>query len=163
VLPANEAGDLWVRGAQVSGEYVGLGSMLDADGWFPTRDRGWLDADGYLFIEGRTDDTIIRGGENIAPAEIEDVLVRHPAIKEAAVVGVPDDEWGERIAAAIVLHPGAEADPEEIRSWTRGKLRGSKTPDTIAIWPELPYNQLGKLLRRDVVSALLAGAIPAPS
>ena len=160
VRPANEPGDLWVRGAQVSGEYVGLGSMLDPEGWFPTRDRGWLDDEGYLFIEGRTDDTIIRGGENVAPAEIEDVLVRHPAIKEAAVVGVPDDEWGERIAAAVVLESGAKADAGEIREWTRGQLRGSKTPDTIVFWPELPYNQLGKLLRRDIVSALLAGVAP---
>jgi acyl-CoA synthetase (AMP-forming)/AMP-acid ligase II len=163
LLPPHVPGDLWVRGAQVSGEYVGLGSSLDAEGWFPTRDRGWLDDEGYLFIEGRTDDTIIRGGENIAPAEIEDVLVRHPLVKEAAVVGIPDDEWGERIAAVVVLEPGVDLDGEEIRQWSRGLLRGSKTPDTVTVWPELPYNQLGKLLRRDVVSALLAGMLPAVS
>jgi acyl-CoA synthetase (AMP-forming)/AMP-acid ligase II len=156
----NVAGALWVRGAQVSGEYVGLGSSLDAEGWFHTRDLAWVDDDGYLFIEGRTDDTIIRGGENIAPAEIEDVLVRHPAVKEAAVVGVPDEEWGERIAAVIVAKPGVVADSAEIREWARKQLRGSKTPDTIAIWPELPYNQLGKLLRRDVISALVADTTP---
>lgn len=160
LLPANVAGDLWVRGAQVSGEYVGVGSVLDPDGWFYTRDRGWLDDEGYLFIEGRTDDTIIRGGENIAPAEIEDVLVQHPAVKDAAVVGVPDDQWGEQICAAVVLKPNAQADSAEIRSWARSQLRGSKTPETIAIWPELPYNHLGKLLRRDVMSALIAGTTP---
>ncbi|HVV29407.1 MAG TPA: AMP-binding protein [Mycobacteriales bacterium] len=163
VLPAGEPGALWVRGAQVSGEYVGQGSLLDADGWFHTRDRGWLDDEGYLFIEGRTDDTIIRGGENVAPAEIEDVLVEHPAVKEAAVVGIPDDEWGERIAAVVVANPGMQADGDQIREWARGRLRGSKTPDSITVWPELPYNQLGKLLRRDVVSALLAGTTPAPA
>jgi acyl-CoA synthetase (AMP-forming)/AMP-acid ligase II len=162
-LPANVSGDLWVRGAQVSGEYIGLGSLLDADGWFPTRDRGWLDDDGYLFIEGRTDDTIIRGGENIAPAEIEDVLLRHPSVKEAAVVGVPDDEWGEQIRAAVVLVPGVQIEGAEIQQWARGQLRGSKTPELIAIWPELPYNQLGKLLRRDVASALLAATHPTAS
>ena len=161
-LTANEPGDLWVRGAQVSGEYVGLGSMLDADGWFPTRDRGFLDDEGYLFIEGRYDDTIIRGGENIAPAEIEDVLVRHPAVREAAVVGIPDDEWGERIGAVVIAHDGMTIDPEEVRAWCRARLRGSKTPDTVVSWPELPYNQLGKLLRRDVVGALLSGTIAAP-
>jgi acyl-CoA synthetase (AMP-forming)/AMP-acid ligase II len=75
-LPAGIAGDIHVRGEQVSGEYRGAGSALDDDGWFATRDRGWVDEDGYLFVEGRTDDTIIRGGENIAPAEIEDVLLR---------------------------------------------------------------------------------------
>ena len=73
-------GEIWVRGEQVSGEYLGLGGSLDDEGWFPTRDRGWVDEDGYLFIEGRADDTIIRGGENIAPAEIEDVLLQHPGV-----------------------------------------------------------------------------------
>lgn len=157
----NTAGALWVRGAQVSGEYVGLGSSLDPEGWFHTRDRGWVDDEGYLFIEGRTDDTIIRGGENVAPAEIEDVLVHHPGVKEAAVVGVPDEEWGERIAAVIVPNAGAEIDPNEIRAYARKHLRGSKTPDTVAVWPELPYNQLGKLLRREIISALVAETTPA--
>ncbi len=78
VLPAGEVGEISVRGEQVSGEYLGQGTALDDDGWFPTRDRGWIDDEGYLFIEGRSDDTIIRGGENIAPAEIEDVLLEHP-------------------------------------------------------------------------------------
>ncbi len=161
VVGPNMSGALWVRGAQVSGEYVGLGSSLDEQGWFHTRDQGWIDDDGYLFIEGRTDDTIIRGGENIAPAEIEDVLIRHPGVKDVAVVGLPDDEWGERIAAVVVADTGVDLDGEEIRSWARQRLRGSKTPDLVAIWPELPYNQLGKLLRREVVSALVAGAAPA--
>ena len=102
-LPAGETGELWVRGAQVAGEYVGLGTRLDADGWFPTRDRARIDADGYLFVEGRDDDTIIRGGENIAPAEVEDVLLTHPAVRDAAVVGLPDEEWGQRICAVVVV------------------------------------------------------------
>ena len=92
---------IFVRGEQIAGEYA-TGSLLDADGWFCTRDRGCVDADGYLFIEGRADDTIIRGGENIAPAEIEEVLLPHPAVAEACVVGLPDDEWGQRIAAVVV-------------------------------------------------------------
>ena len=105
-LPTGTAGDIYVRGDQVSGEYRGAGSVLDGNGWFATRDRGWVDEDGYLFVEGRTDDTIIRGGENIAPAEIEDVLLEHSAVVEAAVVGVPDEHWGQEIAAAVVLRPG---------------------------------------------------------
>ncbi len=103
-----------MRGEQVSGEYVGTGSFCDADGWFPTRDAGWLDEDGYLYIEGRADDTIIRGGENIAPAEIEDVLLRHPAVLDAAAVGLPDEQWGQRIAAAVTLRPGSDAEPDEL-------------------------------------------------
>ena len=89
--PAGVAGAVVVRGEQVSGEYVGS-SGVDREGWFATNDRDWLDEDGYLFIEGRADDTIIRGGENVAPAEIEDVLLRHPGVAQCAVVGVPDDE-----------------------------------------------------------------------
>ena len=153
-VPTGTVGEIWVRGPQVSGQYMGLGSSLDGDGWFPTRDSGRLDADGYLFIEGRNDDTIIRGGENIAPAEIEDVLVRHSAVKDAGVVGIPDDEWGERIAAVVVLKDSAVADEEDVRQWARSHLRGSKTPDIVVIWPELPYNALGKLLRREMAAAL---------
>jgi acyl-CoA synthetase (AMP-forming)/AMP-acid ligase II len=147
-------GNLYVRGAQVSGEYLGHGSALDSDGWFATRDRASIDADGYLFIEGRADDTIIRGGENIAPADIEDVLLQHPAVRDAAVCGIADDEWGERIAAVLVLHTGADLDAAEFRAWARDRLRGSKTPDIIKIWDALPYTTTGKLVRRDLAVAL---------
>jgi acyl-CoA synthetase (AMP-forming)/AMP-acid ligase II len=143
-------GDVVVRGDQVSGEYVGAPTGADGGGWFPTRDRGWLDDDGYLFVEGRSDDTIIRGGENIAPAEIEDVLLRHDAVSECAVVGVADDEWGQRIAAAVVLRPGRTASPGELRSWANLHLRSAKTPDVVEIRAELPYTDTGKLLRREV-------------
>jgi acyl-CoA synthetase (AMP-forming)/AMP-acid ligase II len=148
--PPDVLGDVLVRGEQVSGEYVG-GSAVEGEGWFPTRDRGWIDAEGYLFIEGRADDTIIRGGENIAPAEIEDVLMRHPSVKECAVVGVADDEWGQRIAAAVVLvRDDAPIESEELRDWVREQLRSSKTPDVIEIRTMLPYTDSGKLLRREV-------------
>jgi acyl-CoA synthetase (AMP-forming)/AMP-acid ligase II len=155
-LPAGQPGDLWVRGAQVSGEYAGIGSALDDEGWYPTRDRAWLDADGYLFIEGRTDDTIIRGGENIAPAEIEDVLLQHPAVRDVAVVGLPDDEWGERITAVVVGVPGTVIRSSDLSSYARGRLRSSRTPDEFVFWPELPHNATGKLLRSEVVGRLLA-------
>ncbi|MFJ5306471.1 class I adenylate-forming enzyme family protein [Streptomyces sp. NPDC088350] len=144
-----ETGLVFVRGDQISGEYGGR-SALDADSWFPTRDRGRLDADGYLFIEGRADDTIIRGGENIAPAEIEDVLVAHPGIVEAAVIGVPDPEWGQRIVAVVV----GEGDPSEVRQWVKDRLRSSKTPDTIVFRAELPKTETGKLLRRTLLAEL---------
>ena len=149
-LPVGEVGEIFVRGEQVSGEYLGQAGGVDDEGWFATRDRGWLDDDGYLFIEGRGDDTIIRGGENIAPAEIEEVLLRHPAIAECAVVGVPDDEWGQRIAAAVVAREGAAVDVDEVKAFVRERLRGSKTPDTVAVVDELPYTETGKLLRRIV-------------
>jgi acyl-CoA synthetase (AMP-forming)/AMP-acid ligase II len=150
-VPAGGRGEIFVRGEQVSGEYA-TGAVLDADGWFPTRDRGWVDEDGYLFIEGRNDDTIIRGGENIAPSEIEEALLAHPAIAECAVVGVADDEWGQRIAAAIVTRAGCELDAEAVRDFARRSLRSSKTPEVVSFVDALPYTETGKLLRRTVPS-----------
>ncbi|MFI6361218.1 class I adenylate-forming enzyme family protein [Nocardia sp. NPDC050630] len=146
---AGEIGLVFVRGEQISGEYGGR-SALDDEGWFPTRDLGRLDADGYLFIEGRADDTIIRGGENIAPAEIEDVLLEYPGITEAAVIGVPDPEWGQRLVAVLV----GVGEPEEIKQWVRTRLRSSKTPDTIVFRSELPKTETGKLLRRNLVTEM---------
>lgn len=144
-----ETGLVFVRGEQISGEY-GERSVLDADGWFPTRDRGRLDADGFLFIAGRADDTIIRGGENIAPAEIEDVLVTCPGIVEAAVIGLPDTEWGQRLVAVVV----GEGEQAGIRQWVADRLRSSKTPDTIVFRTELPKTETGKLLRRSLLAEL---------
>jgi acyl-CoA synthetase (AMP-forming)/AMP-acid ligase II len=151
-----DAGDIYVRGEQVAGEYVGAAG--NSDGWFATRDRGHLDAEGYLFIEGRADDTIIRGGENIAPAEIEDVLLQHASVAECAVVGVDDEEWGQRIAAAVVLVDRSQATPEELQAHARSLLRGSKTPDVIEVVDSLPYTDTGKLLRRVVREQLSEAA-----
>jgi acyl-CoA synthetase (AMP-forming)/AMP-acid ligase II len=158
-LHGGAAGDIYVRGAQVSGEYRDQGTVLDDDGWFATRDRGWIDDEGYLFVEGRTDDTIIRGGENIAPAEIEDVLLTHDAVAQAAVVGIPDQRWGQDIAAAVVLRPGRTAEPEDLRDWVRTRLRGSKTPALIVFRDTLPHTATGKILRRELLSEL---ATPLP-
>jgi acyl-CoA synthetase (AMP-forming)/AMP-acid ligase II len=149
-------GEIFVRGEQVSGEYAGRDSQLDGAGWFPTRDRGFVDDEGYLFIEGRSDDTIIRGGENIAPAEIEEVLLRHPDIAQCAVVGVPDDEWGQRIAAVVVTRDGGRLDAGAVQEFARAALRSSKTPDVVTFADALPYTETGKLLRR-VVRDQLAG------
>jgi len=148
-VPVGETGLVFVRGGQIAGEYAGR-SVLDADGWFATRDRGRLDAEGYLFIEGRADDTIIRGGENIAPAEIEDVLLAHPGVLEAAVLGLPDPEWGQRLVAVIV----GSGDPAEIRQWVKGRLRSAKTPDLIVFRDTLPRTDTGKLLRRTLLAEL---------
>jgi acyl-CoA synthetase (AMP-forming)/AMP-acid ligase II len=162
-LPVGAAGDIHVRGEQVSGEYRGAGSLLDGEGWFATRDRGWVDEDGYLFVEGRTDDTIIRGGENIAPAEIEDVLLEHPAVAEATVLGMPDEHWGQEIAAAVVLRPGHEVGTEELRHWARTRLRGSKTPALLVVRDALPQTSTGKVLRRELLADLLSAEQAATS
>lgn len=156
VLGPGETGELYVRGEQVAGRYTDIGSVLDADGWFPTKDIASLDEDGYLYIGGRSDDTIIRGGENIAPAEIEDVLVEHPRVREVAVVGPEDPEWGQIIVAVVVPESGAAPDPDELRSFVRGQLRGSRTPDRIVFRDQLPVNALGKVLRRELIDELRA-------
>jgi acyl-CoA synthetase (AMP-forming)/AMP-acid ligase II len=151
-----EKGEICVRGEQVSGEYLGRGTLLSGDGWFATRDGGWLDEAGYLFVEGRIDDVIVRGGENLSPGEIEDVLLDHDAVSDAAVVGVPDEQWGEGVAAAIVLKSGASATVGELQDWVKQHLRSSRVPQRIEFRDELPYNETGKLLRRQV-RAELAG------
>lgn len=154
VLGPDEVGELFVRGEQVSGRYTGIGSVLDADGWFATRDTASIDADGYLYIGGRSDDTIIRGGENIAPAEIEDVLIEHDAVHQVAVVGLEDAEWGQLICAVVVPVVGASLDAEELRQYARVRLRGSRTPDRVVFVGGLPTTPTGKILRRVIVEQL---------
>jgi acyl-CoA synthetase (AMP-forming)/AMP-acid ligase II len=149
-LSPGTPGEIYVRGDQVSGEYRER-RALDAAGWFPTRDAGWLDAEGYLFLAGRADDVIVRGGENISPGEIEDVLLTHPAIAEAAAVGIPSTEWGEAVAVALVAKPGRELpSPDVLRSLIKDRLRSSRVPERILTVEALPYNEMGKLLRREV-------------
>ena len=156
VLGPEEAGLVFVRGPQVSGEYLldksaqagQQGSQLDADGWFPTKDRGYLDAEGYLFLDGRADDVIVRGGENISPGEIEDVLLAHPAVADVAVVAMPDEQWGEAVAAAVVLKEGGKTTAQELQALVKGKLRSSRVPQAIVFKDALPYNETGKVLRR---------------
>jgi acyl-CoA synthetase (AMP-forming)/AMP-acid ligase II len=149
-LPAGERGEIYVRGEQVSGEYRER-SALDADGWFPTRDAGWLDEEGYLFLAGRADDVIVRGGENISPGEIEDVLLSHPGIADAVAVGVPSTEWGEAVGIAITVRPDhATPGNDELCALIKDRLRSSRVPEQIKIVDILPYNEMGKLLRREV-------------
>ncbi len=147
-VPTGTSGEIWVRGEQVSGEYLGRSSRIGLDGWFPTNDGGSLDVDGYLFVEGRIDDIIVRGGENISPGEIEDVLLSHPSVADAAAVGVPDEQWGEAVAAVVVPAAGQTVDIAELQEFVKARMRSSRTPDRIEQRNELPYNETGKLLRR---------------
>jgi acyl-CoA synthetase (AMP-forming)/AMP-acid ligase II len=155
------AGEIHVRGEQVSGEYLGLASRMTKDGWFPTRDAGALDEEGYLFLEGRIDDVIVRGGENLSPGEIEEVLLVHPAVADCAVVGVADEQWGEAVAAVVVLHEGRTASADELREWVKERLRSSRAPTRVEFRSELPYSETGKLLRRKLRAELAAGSLGA--
>ena len=156
-LPPGAPGEVYVRGPQVSGEYMGRGSQLGPEGWLATRDGGFLDEEGYLFLQGRIDDVIVRGGENLSPGEIEDVLLEHPSVAECAVVGIADVEWGEAVAAAVVLAEGASASEDELRAWVRARLRSSRVPSRVVFRRELPYNETGKLLRRVLRAELAEG------
>jgi acyl-CoA synthetase (AMP-forming)/AMP-acid ligase II len=155
VLGSGQVGEICVRTSRVMKGYAGgTESPLVRDGWLPTRDMGWVDGDGYLYIAGRKDDMIIRGGENIAPAEVEAVLQSHPAVEEAAVVGVPDVEWGQRVAAFVVLRPNGEATSETLGEFCRARLASFKKPERILFVAELPKNPMGKILRRELRAQL---------
>jgi acyl-CoA synthetase (AMP-forming)/AMP-acid ligase II len=155
-LPPGEKGEIWVRGEQVAGEYVG-NNTLTYDGWFRTRDAGWFDVHGFLYVDGRLDDVIVRGAENISPGEVEEVLMAHTAVAEAAVIGIPDAEWGEAVAAVVVLHPGRSASDADLQAWVRERLRSTKMPGVVQFRDELPYSPTGKLLRRVLRDELAQG------
>ena len=157
-LGPDEPGEILIKGDQVGGKYVGTDSKVDADGWLHTGDRGWLDIEGYVFCEGRADDTIIRGGENIGPAEVEDALLQHDAISVAAVVGLADEQYGEKIAAMISLRAGVEeVDLDAVRDWVRERIGWLKAPEIIVVVEEVPQTATGKLLRREVKRLLEDG------
>jgi acyl-CoA synthetase (AMP-forming)/AMP-acid ligase II len=157
VLGPNQSGEIYVRGDQVSGEYLSKKVIRD-DGWFPTNDGGWIDEDGYHYVEGRLDDVIVRGGENMSPGEIEDVLRAHPNVADVAVLGVPDNEWGEKVAAVIVAKNG-QPTTDELAAWVKARLRSSKTPEVWEFREVLPYNDTGKLLRRLLKTELTKPAL----
>jgi len=153
-------GEIWVKGEQVSGEYLGRKSAVSADGWLATNDGGWLDEGGFLFVEGRLDDVIVRGGENLSPGEIEEVLLSHPAVADAAVIGVPDEEWGEAVAAVVVLVEAGGVDEAGLQAFVAERLRSTRAPTRIEFRPELPYSETGKLLRRVLKAELGPGPAP---
>jgi fatty-acyl-CoA synthase len=134
--------------------YTGGGGKEVVGGLMSTGDLGHLDADGRLFVDGRDDDMILSGGENVFPQEVEDLLSAHEAVSDAAVFGVPDADFGERLAAMVVLKPAASASEDELKSYVRGHLARYKVPREITIVDELPRNATGKLLRRKLSETL---------
>jgi acyl-CoA synthetase (AMP-forming)/AMP-acid ligase II len=148
-----EIGEIAVRTPRLMKGYVAQGeatAQAIVAGWLHTRDMGWMDEDGYLYLAGRKDDMIIRGGENISPAEVETVLHTHPAIEEAAIIGVPDVDWGERVMAIVVPRVGSALTAEEVIDWCHRRLASFKKPDVVQFVGKLPRNPLGKVLRKDL-------------
>ena len=151
--PGGEAGVIYLQGPTITPGYADRPAETAAafqDGWFCTGDLGYLDADGYLYVLDRRSDLIISGGENIYPAEIESVLLAHPAVAEAGVCGQPDPQWGQVAIAFVKMHPNQAADATELLEHTRQRLARYKVPRTVYLVEELPRNSSGKLLRRQL-------------
>lgn len=151
-VPDGDFGEVWTRSDQMMVGYLNrpeaTAATLVAGGWLRTGDGGHMDADGYLYLTDRLSDMIVSGGENVYPVEIENLLVTHPAIAEAAAIGVPHERWGETVRAVVVAAPGATVDPDEVIAWCREHLAHYKAPTGVDVVDSLPRNPAGKVLRR---------------
>jgi long-chain acyl-CoA synthetase len=149
--PPGQTGEIMVRGPNVMNGYyknpMETAKSLTADGWLHTGDLGHLDEDGFVFVTGRLKELIIKGGENIAPREIDEALLKHPALLEAAAVGIPDDNYGQEIMACVVLKPDQTCTEEELRKYCEGALGNYKTPRQFHFVQELPKGPSGKVQR----------------
>jgi len=162
VLAAGQPGEVMTRGPHTMTRYwrrpEATAQTIEPDGWLHTGDIGRWDEAGYLYLLDRRHDVIISGGFNVYPREVEDTLLSHPAVAGAAVVGLPDDKWGERVAAAVVTR--SAADPAELVDFCAGRLAGFKRPRVVEIWPDLPASPVGKSLRREVRDRMIARKDP---
>jgi acyl-CoA synthetase (AMP-forming)/AMP-acid ligase II len=153
-VPVGQPGEIWVRSEQLMGGYWGQpeasAAAITGDGWLRSGDGGHIDADGYIYVTDRIKDMIISGGENIYPAEIERVLAEHPDVQDVAVIGVPDERWGEVPKAVVVAATGAQIDVDAVLAWCRERLAAFKCPKSVDVVPELPRNPTGKVLKRSL-------------
>jgi acyl-CoA synthetase (AMP-forming)/AMP-acid ligase II len=151
---ANQVGEVWLRAPNVMAGYYNrpaeTSAAVTADGWLRTGDGGYRDEDGYLFLTDRIKDMIVSGGENIYPIEVEEVIAQHPAVVEVAVIGVPDERWGETIKAIVVIAPGAAVESDDLVAFARVRLAGYKLPRSVEFVAELPHSPAGKVLKREL-------------
>jgi acyl-CoA synthetase (AMP-forming)/AMP-acid ligase II len=157
LLARGERGEIVVRGSLVMRGYhrdPSATAEASAHGWHHTGDIGYLDDDNFLFIVDRAKDMVITGGFNVYSTEVEQTLMQHPAIQDCAVIGLPDEKWGERLTAVVQLRAGATADPAEITRFVKQRIGSVKTPKQIEVWPELPRSKVGKILKSDLKAEL---------
>ncbi|MFE9646774.1 long-chain fatty acid--CoA ligase [Streptomyces sp. NPDC006365] len=158
LLPPGEHGEIVVRGSLVMAGYYKNPSATEETsrhGWHHTGDIGYLGADNYLFIVDRAKDMIISGGFNVYSAEVEQALMEHPAVQDCAVVGLPDDKWGERVTAVVQLHPEHSVTDGEVHAFVKARIGSVKAPKQVEVWPDLPRSKVGKILKGEVRSRLL--------
>jgi fatty-acyl-CoA synthase len=158
VLPTGETGEIVVRGSLVMmGYYKDPAATAEAcrHGWHHTGDIGYLDDDGLLYIVDRAKDMIISGGFNVYSVEVEQALMQHPDVQDSAVIGLPDEKWGERVVAVLQLHAGRQADPAEIRAFVKARIGSVKAPKQVEIWAELPRSKVGKVMKKDIRAEML--------
>ena len=153
-LPPGEAGEILARGPRVMSGYwkdeEKTAKTIDKDGWVHTGDVGYVDEAGYYFLSGRSSDMIIRAGENISPEELENVIRDHPKVEDVAVIGVPDETWGEEPRAVVIPKKGEQPAEAEIMEWCRERLASFKRPRTVVFVDDLPRNPMGKLIKKDI-------------
>jgi acyl-CoA synthetase (AMP-forming)/AMP-acid ligase II len=156
-LPAGERGEVSIRGATVIEGYQNnpeANAAAFTDGWFRTGDEGMLDPEGYLFLTGRLKEQINRGGEKISPLEVDDVLLRHPAVAEAVTFGIPHEKLGEEVGAVVVVAEGEELSERDLRAFAGEHLAGFKVPERIVFVPEIPKGATGKVQRIGMAARL---------
>jgi len=156
-----EVGEIWIRSAQVMAGYwknpEETAKAITSDKWFKSGDAGYVDADGYVYIHDRVKDMIVSGGENVYPAEVENVLMSHPGIADVAVIGIPHEKWGETALAIVVRAPDTEVTEQEIISFSHERLAKFKCPTQVAWIDVLPRNPSGKVLKKDLREPYWAG------
>lgn len=160
-LPQGAIGEIWIRSPQVMKGYWNMpeetAKAITDDGWFKSGDAGYLDEDGYLYIHDRVKDMIVSGGENVYPAEVENVLMGHPGIADVAVIGIPDDRWGETPMAIVVKAPESDVSEDEIIAYSRERLAKFKCPTRVEWTDMLPRNPSGKILKKDLRASYWEG------
>ena len=159
LLPNGERGEIVVRSSLVMAGYYKDPAATEAAsrfGWHHTGDIGYLDDDGYLFIVDRLKDMIITGGFNVYSAEVEQALMQHPAVRDCAVIGLPDEKWGEQVTAVVEPKPGEQVEPDELIAFVKARIGSVKAPKRVELWTELPRSRVGKILKTEVRTELSA-------